>query len=285
MIKQRSEKWFEQRKGKITGSRVGAILGLNPWMTANDVLRAMVREYHGAKSEFKGNIATEYGIANENAATLDFELETGLDVTETGFHPHPFYPFLGASPDGLIGELACFECKCPYGAKKTGEFKTLKEQPHYYAQVQIEMACTATNLCHFYQWSPLGSVAEIVEYDQPWFESNLPKLKSFYARYEKAIKDPDKYLADEITTKEAISAAAKYSLAKANEEAAKKDKEAAKKELIKIAGETKSNVGGLLVYPIEKAGSISYSKVVKELLPDADLSKYRGKSSKIWGIK
>ena len=77
MIEQRSEEWFKQRIGKITGSRVGAILGLSPFQKASDVMRAMVREYHGAESEFKGNSATMYGVANEDAAIFDFELETG----------------------------------------------------------------------------------------------------------------------------------------------------------------------------------------------------------------
>ena len=86
MEQQRSKEWFEKRKGRVTGSRVGAILGLNPWQTREDVMRAMVREYHGAPSEFEGNVATEHGKAHEEEATLDFTLETGLDVEETGFH-------------------------------------------------------------------------------------------------------------------------------------------------------------------------------------------------------
>ena len=35
---------------------------------------------------------------------------------------------------------------------------------------------------------------------------------------------------------------------------------------------------------IERAGSISYAKAIKELLPDADLSKYQGKPTAYWKL-
>ena len=63
-MEQRTPEWFEQRKGRITGSRVGAILGMSPWQKPADVLRAMVREYHGASTEFTGNPATDHGNNN-----------------------------------------------------------------------------------------------------------------------------------------------------------------------------------------------------------------------------
>lgn len=61
-IEQRSKQWHEQRKLRITGSRVGAILGLSPWQKPADVMRAMVREYHGAESEFKGGPHIDHGV-------------------------------------------------------------------------------------------------------------------------------------------------------------------------------------------------------------------------------
>ena len=68
-IEQRTPEWFKQRKGKITGSVAGAALGLNPYMTPMQLIRRMVREYHGLESEFTGNIATEYGPRLAMAAT------------------------------------------------------------------------------------------------------------------------------------------------------------------------------------------------------------------------
>ena len=69
---QRSPEWFAQRKGRVTGSVAGAILGLNAHQSPDAILRRMVREYHGLESEFTGNIATEYGQLNEPMALLGF---------------------------------------------------------------------------------------------------------------------------------------------------------------------------------------------------------------------
>ena len=58
-VKQRSPEWFKARIGRLTGSNIGAALGLTPWKTPDDLIRQMVREYHGAEPEFVGNAATE----------------------------------------------------------------------------------------------------------------------------------------------------------------------------------------------------------------------------------
>ena len=74
---QRSTEWHEQRKGRVTGSISGAILGLNPFMSPEQALRRMVRDYHNVESEFTGNIATEYGSLNEPIAQLAYTTKTG----------------------------------------------------------------------------------------------------------------------------------------------------------------------------------------------------------------
>lgn len=284
-IKQRSEEWFKQRVGKITGSRVGAILGLSPFSKPKDVMRQMVRDYHGAESEFQGNIATNYGAANEPAATFDFELETGLNVIETGFHVSQDHEWLGASPDGFINYDDLIEIKCPYGKRESTDFKSYIDQPHYYAQTQIEMLCTGRTRCHFFQWSPLGTMIEIIDFSQPWIDENLPKLKEFYDQYLEEIKSPDKHLADLIQNKDAQELADAYNKAKADMARAKAVMDDAKAQIIAIAGGKKTNVSGLLVFKTEKKGAIAYAKAVKALLPEADLEPYRGKATEYWTVK
>ena len=88
MEEQRSPEWYESRKGRITASSVGSIMGLAPYGSRADVMRRMVREYHNAPQEFTGNAATEYGTFHEQLAVLDFEMETGLKVK-----PAPFVKF------------------------------------------------------------------------------------------------------------------------------------------------------------------------------------------------
>jgi putative phage-type endonuclease len=192
MIKQGTEEWHKQRVGMITGSRVGAILGLNPWSSRDDVMRQMVREYHGASCEFTGNVATEYGKINEVNAIFELEMEHGIEVEDTGFHIHPDLPWLGASPDGLVSPRGVVEIKAPYGLRndKNPTFKTAAEQPHYYAQTQIEMACTYRGKCYFYQWNLYASKLEMVYFDHKWMDENIPKLHEFYLEYLRDYKKP-----------------------------------------------------------------------------------------------
>jgi putative phage-type endonuclease len=283
-MKQRSEEWFKSRVGKITGSNIGAILGCDPFRKPKDVMRSMVRSYHGAESEFTGNVATEYGTNFEKFAVCDFEMETGEDVQDVGFIIHPDHDWLGASPDGLVGNDHVIEIKCPFSKRDSDDFKSYTEQPHYYAQMQIEMYCTGRKKCHFYQWSSKGSRLELVEFSQLWIDENLPKLADFHARYLQEI-DNEAHLVALVQTKEAKAESERYQKAKSKVDEAKAELESAKKALIAIADGKKTNVSGLLVYPIERKGSISYAKVVKDLLPDADLSGYMGKPTKSWGIK
>lgn len=285
MIEQRSQAWFEQRKKRITGSAIGAILGVSPFTKPKDVMRRMVRDANGCESEFVSNIATDYGTANEPAATLDFTLETGLQVEETGFHVHPEHDWLGASPDGFVGDDAVIEIKCPYGKRNSSDFASIHEQLHYMAQIQYEMYCTGRKKCYFFQWSPKGTMLEVVEFNQSFIDGTLPRLKEFYEQFLLELKNPEKHLAPLVKTIDACKASIRYEEALKAFNEAKEELEDAKEELIKLANGSKTVIGDFLVYPINKKGSISYANVVKDLLPDADLEKYRGNPSTSWGVR
>lgn len=284
-MEQRSNEWFEARKNRVTGSVIGAIIGLSPFMKKNDVMRSMVRAHHGAESEFQGNIATNYGTVHEPMATMDFELETGKKVEEVGFFVHPEHDWLGASPDGFVGDDAVIEIKCPYGKRNGGEFKSIHEQPHYYAQVQYEMFCTGRTKTHFYQWSEHGTQLETIEFSQVYIEETLPALKAFHDEFLEQCKSPDKHLAPLVQHKEAKAVEEAYAKAKADFDAAKEALEQAKVKMLEVADGNKCTIGDYLVYPVNKKGSISYAKVVKEHCKDIDLEPYRGKPTTSWVIK
>jgi len=286
-MEQRSEEWFNARKSKITGSMVGAALGMNPWSTPDDAMRSMVRAHFNAESEFKGNIATEYGQLNEPNALADLEMQMGDDILEVGFIVHPEHEWLGASPDGFYLDDAVVEIKCPYGKRHDVEpdFKPVLEQPHYYAQTQIEMYCSEREWCYFYQWSAYGDKLETYKLDHAWLDENIPKLKAFYDQFLLECKEPDRHLAPLVKSVKSDKLAIAYKIALSHLELAKQAVESAKAELIELADGKKSNVSGLLVSPVERKGSVSYAKAIKDLLPGADLEPYRGKPTSHWLVK
>lgn len=277
----------EKRNGRVTGSAVGAILGLSPWMTPDDVMRRMVREWHGAPAEFTGNAATEYGTFHEPGAIQDFEM-LHCKTEPAGFFEYG--DWLGATPDRLIGDDAVLEVKCPYGLRAAvePEFKPLMDQEHYYAQVQIELLCTDRRRCYFFQWAPHGNLLTMVERDDRWLSDALPRLREFHERYlYERDHDYKKHLEERrvvLRTMAAERLAEEYDdLTDAIERATERRKEVLA-ELVKAAGERNAEVAGRLLTKVEREGAVSYAKALKALAPDADLSPWRGAPSTYWKL-
>jgi putative phage-type endonuclease len=291
-MKQNTPEWYAARKSRITGSNVGAILGLNPYRTAEDVLRAMVRDYHNAESEFTGNAATAHGSFHEDGAVIDYQMVTGHNVQECGFIVHPEHEWLGASPDRFVGNDGLLEIKCPYSQREKliPEFKSAKAQPHYFAQMQIEMACAQRSWCDFFQWSPSGADLARVFFDAEWFADALPKLRGFYDLYLSEVDNPDhlkprsqpplmiiehedaRKIIDEISD-----------LSELIERATARKKEVMD-ELVVMCGKSDALVCGHKLTLVEKEGAVSYAKVVKEHCANVDLEPYRGKPSSFWKL-
>jgi len=283
-MEQRSPEWYAQRRGRVTGSNVGAILGLNPWRTADDVLRAMVREYHGAPSEFEGNQATQYGQFHEDGAIAEYTMETGNKVEPCGFFINPEHEWLGASPDGLIGDDAVMECKAPYGKRNGGEFKTAGEQPHYMAQMQIEMACTKRQFAHFWQWSPFATRLEVIRIDHKWLSWAIHELKAFYERYIAELDNPEhlQERRQRLAGRKWEALLQEYdACALTAKEASERQKEIMA-ELEVAAGGQDAEVCGRKFTRVVRKGAVQYAKVPQ--LDGVDLEPYRGKETSYWRL-
>lgn len=286
-MEQRTQEWLDARKGRVTASIVGAILGHAPYMKREDALRRMVRDHFGAESEFNGNPATDWGVANESGAIAEFTMETGLTV-----EPAPFVPYedwAGASPDGYVSDGSLIEIKCPYSLRNSvlPVFKECKDQPHYYDQVQFQLLSTGKKGCHFYQWAPGGTKHEYIALDPQWVAENVVTLKAFYGDFLKAIEEPSSYLEPKrvaIDTPEAVRLIGEYDdLVDAMEQAKARQSEII--ERLSILSEGRNAViAGRNFTLTSRAGSISYAKAFKELVPDADLEKYRGKETEFWRL-
>lgn len=269
MTEQRTPEWFAERADRVTGSIVGAILGCNPWMSRREVLQQKL----GYK-KFEGNAATEYGTFHEEYALADFTAEYSLQVNEVGLIVHPEHEWLAASPDGMIPEKnAVLEIKCPFGLRNDEQaaFKTIDEQPHYYAQIQIEMFCTGAERCYFYQWNRFAHDLQIIPFDPEFIEAHFDELHEFYLEFQAAKTADDSKLINDY--EQALNAL----------DDAKQKVEELKEQLIEAAKLRKTElIGGLAVRQIERKGAIDYKKVPE--LKGVDLEPYRKKPSKFWKV-
>lgn len=294
---QRSPEWHAQRKLRLTGSRVGAILGLSPWQKPDDVLREMVREHHGAESEFSaGNPATDWGNRHETQALLCFMRETGLQVEQCGFFAYG--DRMGASPDGLTSDGGVLELKAPYSLRKGGEFKPLAEQQHYMAQVRMEMLATGRNHAYFAQYrAPYGDPLahdyvqeamhiERVEFDAGWIDRVLPELDIFYKRLLAELDNPEHLdpLRVSIDTPEAgLLLTELDTLRQRQKEDAEREK-AIIASLVALAGDKNALVHGRKLTKTKDGKSVAYAKALAELAPGADLSKWESVKKGGWRL-
>lgn len=295
-MEQRSEEWFEQRKGRITGSRVGAILGLSPWQKPADVLRAMVREYHGAESEFTGNPATDHGTNNEQRALLAFMRKTGLGVDQCGFFPYG--ELMGASPDGLTSDGGVLELKVPFGLRneQQAQFKPLADQPHYACQVQMEMLATGRTHAYFAQYvAPKGDPLshdyvpeqisiERVEADHSWIDRNLPAISAFYALYVEELNNPEHLepLRVVIETPESGAIISELDAVRQRQKADAAREKELMASLIEMADGKDALIHGRKLTHVAGRKSVAYAKALEALAPGADLTKWTSTSKDSW---
>lgn len=273
---QKSEAWFKARIGVITGSRVGSIIGVNPYQTANEVMRDMVRETFGAEKEFNGNAATNHGERMEPVACAFYEKITGNKVFETGIIMHDDYPWLGASPDGLIGIEGGLEIKCPYWAKAP---YSVHEKPSYYAQCQHVMAVCDLQWMDFVCYiSEEVYLLERLEREDGWFEKNLPIFEAFHKEYLEIVADEEKarpFLQNELSLIKDVRADRMSELYLQIKEAEKgivplkNEFDTLKKELGEEFGSFRT--GKIKVLRVEKKGAVDHTAVYMAVGVEAQL--------------
>lgn len=287
---QRTPEWYEARKGRVTASSVGGILGLSPFTTRAQVMRAMVREACGAPSEFPDPAPppVAWGNAMESQALIDFEFASSERVTPAPFVPHE--DWLGASPDGYVSDGRLLEIKCPYALRSDPNpiFKHANEQPHYLAQMQVQMFVTGYESCWFFQWTPHGSQQTLIHRDDDWLATNIPALRQFYAEFLYEMQENlDEHLAParrEIDTPQAHKMVTEWDeLVEAIERATERKADLLK-EMVALCGDADALFAGRKLTKVEKEGSVSYAKALKALCPCADVEPYRGKPSSHWRL-
>ncbi|KAJ8868812.1 hypothetical protein PR048_030353 [Dryococelus australis] len=156
--------WNTERRKLLTTSNFGRVCKMRATISCKNLVRSILY----------GNFSTKgtwYGIANEPVAKRKMVEEHGKVAIECdlGLFVDSEYPFLGATPDGLVGEDAIMEIKFPLSADKYGSPKEAvdndqmsycadvngkpllrRDSKYYYHQVQRQLHITGSLCClHF----------------------------------------------------------------------------------------------------------------------------------------
>lgn len=154
-VTQQTAEWFAHRHGRLTASLFAAAAGVSPYKSRP----ALYREILGLSEPFAGNDATRWGQRWEPEALKALECATGNMIDPGAFFLHDQDRWLGASPDGEIGDNGAeaegpgyVEIKCPYGA---GSPSLYSEIPAYYMpQVQGGLYVTGLKWAWFVCYVP-----------------------------------------------------------------------------------------------------------------------------------
>ena len=183
-MEQGSVEWHSMRLGKVTASRIKDVMsngrGGAPSKTSETYMMDLIAErLTGESKPFFESDAMKWGTETEGQARAMFELREGLEVEEVAFIEHS--EFIGMSPDGLIGDDALLEVKCPNTSTQIKRALTDNYSADYWAQIQMQLWVSERKHCYFLSFDPrldceAGYLLEVVDRDEPYI--NLMKEKT-----------------------------------------------------------------------------------------------------------
>lgn len=184
-IIQRTEEWYSIRIGRVTASRVADIMAKTKTGASasrkNYMAELVCERLTGAKADGFTSAAMVWGIDHEAEARKAYEVLTFTDVIQVGFVNHPSIEMAGCSPDGLVEIEGLVEIKCPSTAKHIETLLSREADKQYFAQMQMQMACTGRKWCDFVSYDPR------LPGDLQLFICRVPRDESFIAEMEKEV--------------------------------------------------------------------------------------------------
>lgn len=221
VLQRESSEWLEVRQKLLTASNFGPVCKRKSTTNTANLVKNIL---------YKKNLAhvtsVAHGIENEKQALLQLKRQENVEILPCGLFIDPVHPFLGATPDGLIGDNMLVEIKCPLTASKKGLTRaiqenniqilsyrkntktiTLNEKSNWYYQIQGQLHITGRQVCVLGIWAgedePLH-VEHIKKNDIFWQTNMEPKLVQFYlecllpemvdSRYERGLPIRNHYL-------------------------------------------------------------------------------------------
>ena len=155
---QKSEAWFQNRLGRITGTRFKFLMAKESTKTYKDLILDLAGEIITQEvEESYTNDIMQRGIDLEPEARKEYENIFDCKVDEVGFvipeGENKYHEWIGVSPDGLTGK-GMIEIKCPLLKTHLSYINVGKLPNEYYYQVQGQLFVTGLDYCDFMSYYP-----------------------------------------------------------------------------------------------------------------------------------
>ena len=193
--------WQYQRKGRLTASNFFSALHCRSESTDNYIVKNILDKYQFTSK------SVEHGKQHEPVARGKYvgimsRQHISFHCSETGLHVYKEYPYLAASPDGIIECKCCgkglLEIKCPFSLRhelaqvamaknsscllSNGKYELKKNlSSPYYVQMLGQMAICDLSFCDFVLCTQKDLYIERVQFTAEDWGQMVQKLKNFYS--------------------------------------------------------------------------------------------------------
>lgn len=142
-LEQGTLEWKMARLGYISASNIDAVMAKVKTGEAGSrkdyKIRIVTERLTNQIQDSFSNSYMEWGIEQEPFARMAYEAHAGVFVEKTGFWKHPEIPYVGCSPDGLVGDDGLIEIKCPKSTTHIEYLLNKKLPKTYFWQVHGQL--------------------------------------------------------------------------------------------------------------------------------------------------
>jgi hypothetical protein len=187
---QRSDEWFAIRCGKFTASDFDDLMPSSRQKMTDFNKTQMGIIYRVAAERITGtpiadgyiSKAMQHGIDTEAEARIAYSMQSGEPIEEVGFLEYT--DWIGASPDGLIGETKGLEIKCPNSDTHL-RYLTEGFGEDYFHQVQGALWISGREEWDLISFDPRFPIERQLYIETRWLQPAAVEMMS--ERLEKAI--------------------------------------------------------------------------------------------------
>lgn len=151
MPKQRTPEWYKCRYNMMTASNLWQVLNTDAQRNRFIYDKCKPLDFGYTENKWVNtDNSLHWGVKYEPLTSLIYEKMTGAKVEEFGCMQHAKYPFIGASPDGIVTNAdsplygRMLEIKNIYNRDMNGI-----PSEAYWIQIQIQLECCNMDVCDF----------------------------------------------------------------------------------------------------------------------------------------